>query len=179
MLPQKIVRFALCALCLACLLGADGDAPALKYNDNMADGKKSYAGAGQMIAFTLPADGTKIAGVRIHGSRYGNQRAPRENFLIYFLNQDLSQILRTEMAPYSLFAISTEGKWVDVKFKQPIEMPKDITVVLDFRAHATKGIFVSYDTSTGGKYSKVGLPGIEAKDTDLSADWMIELIPAE
>jgi len=36
-------------------------------------------------------------------------------------------------------------------------------------------VYVSYDTSTGGKHSRVGLPGIEATQTDFGGDWMVEV----
>jgi hypothetical protein len=34
---------------------------------------------------------------------------------------------------------------------------------------------VSYDTSTEGKHSKIGLPGQEAADVDFGGDWMIQV----
>jgi hypothetical protein len=81
------------------------------------------------------------------------------------------------MAPYALFERGPE-KWVEVKFARPIEVPKIFWVALDFRAGRTKGVYLSYDTSTGGKFSRVGLPGIEAKETDFGGDWMIQPLTA-
>ncbi len=44
----------------------------------------------------------------------------------------------------------------------------------------TKGVYVSYDTSTNGEYSRVGLPGDEEepKKTDFGGDWMVPVILA-
>jgi len=149
----------------------------VKYGDGQADGKKSLGGSGEMIQFTLPAGQQKIEGIRIHGSRYGSPDAPRESFLIYVLNEDLSEVISTEMAPYSLFERGGE-KWVEVKFRKPIDLPQQFWVALDFRAGPRKGVYVSYDTSTDGKQSRVGLPGMEAKPTEFTGDWMIEVLAA-
>jgi hypothetical protein len=96
--------------------------------------------------------------------------------LIYFLSPDGKEVLSTQMAPYSAFNRGEE-QWVTVRFAKPVEAPKEFWVCLDFRAQQTKGVYVSYDTSTGGKYSKSGLPGVEPSDVDFSGDWMIELLP--
>jgi RNA polymerase sigma-70 factor (ECF subfamily) len=150
----------------------------LSYNDGTADGKKSLGGTGELISFTLPDEGVKVAGIRIHGSRYGTPQAPKENFMIYFLNADMSETVATRTAPYSLFKKGAE-QWVDVKFPKPIELPKDFWVGLDFRAHQTKGVYVSIDSSTDGEHSRVGLPGIEARKPDFAGDWMIEVALAK
>jgi hypothetical protein len=117
-----------------------------------------------------------VKGLRIHGSRYGLPEAPDESFLIFFLNADRTRILHTEMAPYSLFERGAE-KRVSVSFDKPVELPERFWVVLDFRAQQRKGVYVSYDTSTGGKHSRVGLPGTPASETKFGGDWMIEAIP--
>lgn len=148
----------------------------LEYHDGNPDGKKSLGGTGEMIEFTLPATNTKIAGLRIHGSRYGLPQPPHEEFLIYFLSEDRKEIVRTEMAPYSLFERGDQ-QWVTVKFEQPIELPQTFWVVLNFRANRTKGVYVSYDTSTDGKHSRVGLPGTKTRAVQTGGDWMIEILP--
>jgi hypothetical protein len=51
----------------------------LSYNDGKADGRKSVGGSGEIISFTLPSEGQKVAGVRIHGSRYGAPTPPKED----------------------------------------------------------------------------------------------------
>ena len=65
----------------------------LKYGNGQPAGKKSLGGSGEMIRFTLPDVASKVSGIRIHGSRYGMPEAPKESFLIYFLNHDLSEVL--------------------------------------------------------------------------------------
>jgi RNA polymerase sigma-70 factor (ECF subfamily) len=154
------------------------EAPAaLKYGDGQPDGKQSLAGSGEMITFSAAKAPARVAGLRIHGSRYGMPQPPEESFLIYFLTEDRKRILHTEMAPYSLFERGPEG-WVDVTFERPLELPRTFWVALDFRPHQTKGIYVSYDSSTGGRHSLVGLPGLPAARSR-RGDWMIEAVLAE
>jgi RNA polymerase sigma factor (sigma-70 family) len=168
----------------------------VKYSDGQADGKKSLGGSGEMIEFSMPAGYSKVVGIRIHGSRYGHPQPPEESFLIYFLNHDRTRVLHTQMAPYSLFERGHE-QWVDVAFERlliGLDNSRTFWVALDFRAAATKGVYVSFDTSTGGKHSRVGLPGMPSsplkfviqaepqlggarhstEPVNFGADWMIE-----
>ena len=147
----------------------------LKHHDGTPDGKKSLGGSGEMIRFSLPSTEREVTGIRIHGSRYGRPQPPDESFLIYFLNEDFSEIVETRMAPYSLFDRGAE-KWVEVRFSRPVSPPDTFWIALDFRAHQTKGVYVSFDTSTSGSVSRMGLPGVKARETDFSGDWMVELV---
>ena len=130
----------------------------LSYGDGKPDGKKSYGGSGFMIEFEMPEGVTKIKGIRIHGSRYGVAQAPNEDFEITFLSENRDEVLHTESAPYKLFKRGKEN-WVRIPFKEEIELPKKFWVALDFNADQTKGVYVSYDTSTKGEHSRVGLAG--------------------
>lgn len=142
-------------------------------SDGTPDGHKSLGGSGELKHFTSP-DGAKAVSIRIHGSRYGTDEPPNEKFLIYFLSDDRSKILRTEMADYALFE-KGDAKWVEIEFHPRFELPAAFWVALDFRAHRTKGVYVSYDTSTGGVDSMTGLPGQPAEPVDFEGDWMIEV----
>jgi RNA polymerase sigma factor (sigma-70 family) len=157
-------------------VAADENSASLKYNDGSADGKRSIGGSGEMIEFSSSGETNKVTGVRIHGARYGNPQPPKESFLIYFLSGDQKRILHTEMAPYSLFNRGEDNNWVDVSFERPLELPKQFWVVLDFRAHQTKGVYVSYDTSSGGKHSRSGLPGLSSTPVRFGGDWMVEVM---
>ena len=87
----------------------------------------------------------------------------------------MADILHTQKAPYKLFKRG-ENEWVEVKFKKALEIPKTFWIVLDFKAHQTKGVYVSFDTSTKGIHSKIGLPGQEAADVNFGGDWMIQAL---
>jgi hypothetical protein len=149
----------------------------LSHGDGKPDGKKSYGGNGQMIRFELPEGVTKIKGIRIHGSRYGTAQAPNEDFEITFLSENRDEVLHTESAPYKLFKRGKEN-WVRVQFKEPVELPPKFWIALDFNAEQTKGVYVSYDTSTKGEYSRVGKAGDEEepKETDFGGDWMVQVM---
>jgi beta-lactamase regulating signal transducer with metallopeptidase domain len=151
----------------------------LSYGDGKADGKKSYGGGGHMIRFEMPEGVTNVRGLRIHGSRYGMPQAPDEDFEITFLSDDREEILDSQAAPYRLFKRGKEA-WVRVMFDKEVELPEKFWVALNFNAHQTKGVYLSYDTSTKGEYSRAGLPGDEEepKETDFGGDWMVQVMLA-
>jgi RNA polymerase sigma-70 factor (ECF subfamily) len=150
----------------------------LKYGDGQADGKQSLGGSGEMIRFSASKAPARVAALRIHGSRYGLPDPPDESFLIYFLTEDRKRILHTELAPYSLFERGEE-QWVEVKFERPVELAGTFWIALDFRPHQTKGVYVSFDISTGGKHSLIGLPGLPTSRPRRGGDWMIEAVLVE
>lgn len=149
----------------------------LKYGDGKADGKKSYGGSGHMIRFEMPEGVSKVKGLRMHGSRYGLPQAPKEDYEITFLNDDLDETLDSKAAPYHQFKRGKE-QWVRVLFKEPVELPEKFWIALNFNPHQTKGIYLSYDTETKGEYSRMGLPGDEEtpKKTDFDGDWMVQVM---
>jgi hypothetical protein len=151
----------------------------LSYGDGKPDGKKSYGGSGHFIRFELPERVSKVRGIRIHSSRYGYPQAPDEDAEITFLSDDRDETLHTEAAPYRMFKRGKES-WVRIMFDKEVELPKKFWVALNFNAEQTKGVYVSYDTSTKGEYSRVGLPGDddEPKETDFGGDWMIQVMLA-
>ncbi len=144
----------------------------LSYGDGTPDGKKSIAGTGEMIRFTAPAEKNSLTGIAVHAARYGYPQPPNEDVQVFVLAEDGKTVLRTEKVPYARFERG-ESRWKDLKFGQPVEVPKSFWIVLDFNAAPTKGVYVSYDTSTGGEHSRTGLPGQEPKAIAFGGDWMI------
>ena len=175
----QILGTTLTLLCVGNVVLAQTErSPAvLKYGDGKADGKKSIGGSGQMIRYSMPDKGGKARALRIHGARYGHRRPPDEDFEISFLS--VEEILHTETAPYRLFKRG-KSKWVRIKLEEELELPREFWIALDFNAEQTKGVYVSYDTSTAGKYSRVGLPGDEQpRETDFDGDWMVQILLAK
>lgn len=168
-----IQRVALLAALLPCASAAEERT--LKYHDGTADGRKSLGGSGVVVLFEAPSDGWSLKAIRIHGSRYGLPKAPAEDFYIFVTDPEAKDILQTVTAPYAKFE-RDDAKWVEVKFKKPAEVPSKFAVVLDFKAHQTKGVYVSFDTSTRGKHSRKGLPGAASSQVDFGGDWMIEAV---
>jgi hypothetical protein len=145
----------------------------VKYGDGKADGKKSIAGAGEMIEFTIPNETQRLAGIRVHCARYGYPQAPDEDVEISLVSQEETDVLHTELVPYSKFKRG-DSRWTTIKFKEPVEVPPTFWLILDFNAERTKGVYISYDTSTGGKHSRTGLPGGESKAVRFGGDWMVQ-----
>ncbi len=150
----------------------------LKYGDNKPDGKKSIAGAGEMIRFELPTEVGAVKAIRVHGSRYGYSQAPKEDFEVTILSADMKEVLHTELVPFALFKRS-KSRWTHVPFKEPVEVPQTFWVVLEFNAKARKGVYVSYDTSTKGQYSRVGTTDEDARKTKFGGDWMVQVLLAK
>lgn len=157
--------------CIAFLVASIASSATIAADDSPA-GKKSLGGSGEMIQLRMPDDTNLLAGIEVHGSRYGTSAPPQEKFLIYVLNEPMTKVVATEMAPYSLFERGEE-KWVSIKFDQPIEFPEGGWIVLNFRAGRTKGVYVSYDNNADDIRSRIGLPGIEPKETGFAGNWMI------
>jgi hypothetical protein len=147
----------------------------LKYHDGKPDGKKSIAGTGEMIQFTLPSDSQQLKGIRLHAARYGNPQAPKEDVEVSLVSEDETNVLHTEQIPYSKFKRG-ESKWTTIVFKEPVKVDKTFWVILEFNAEATKGVYVSFDSSTEGNYSKVGVPGGQSKAVTTGGDWMVEAL---
>lgn len=150
----------------------------LKYGDNKPDGKKSIAGAGEMIRFELAEPSAAVRAVRVHGSRYGYPQPPKEDFEVTLLSTDMKEVLHTELIPYSIFK-RTKSRWTHLPFKTPVDVPQEFWVVLDFNAEAKKGVYVSYDTSTKGEYSRVGRSDEDARETKFGGDWMVQVLLAK
>lgn len=151
----------------------------IEHHDGRADGKKSLGGSGHLIRFELPDGVTRVKAIRVHGSRYGTPKAPNEDFEIGFLSEDRTEILAVEHAPYGLFRRGDE-RWVTVRFKEPVALPPAFWVGLDFAPGRTKGVYVSYDTSTGGERSMTGRTQGEPESherVDFGGDWMVALLP--
>ncbi len=121
-----------------------------------------------MVHFVLPKAGEKIAGIRIHGSRYATPEPPKEQFLVYFMNPDETEVLSTQLAPYSLFSLGDEKpgkeKWVDVTFAHPVEVPQDFWVVLDFRADSQeRGLCELRHQHRRQAFAQWDCPGVESR----------------
>jgi hypothetical protein len=152
----------------------------LKRDDDKPDGKKSIAGAGEMIRFTMPEGQTNaLKSIRLHAARYGTPQPPDEDVEINILSEDMKDVVHTELVPYKLFKRQAEARWMMIPLKEPVDVPATFWIVFNFNAAATKGVYVSYDTSTKGEFSRVGLNDQDAKETDFKGDWMVQAVLAK
>jgi len=138
----------------------------LKNDDGKAAGNSSFP-LGIASAFEAPGDEEYfLTQVRIHGSRYGYPKAPKEDFHVTLCDSDFNPIADFPFA-YSKFTRS-DPKWVTLRVK-PTEVPKKFVICLDFKPERTKGVRVSHDKE--GK-SLVGLPKKRAGGFT-GGDWMV------
>ena len=147
----------------------------LKYGDGKADGRKSISGTGEMIRFTLPNRTQKLRNLKIHCARYGYPQAPDEDVVITIVSEDGSEVVHTEFVPYATFKRG-ESRWTSVRFKEEVTVPETFWVIMEFNAERTKGVYVSYDSSTDGSHSKIGTPGGERKNVTFAGDWMVQAV---
>ena len=147
----------------------------LKYGDGKPDGKKSIAGTGEMIQFTLPDTSQQLRSLKIHCARYGYPRAPDEDVEISVVSEDTTELIHTELVSYSKFRRG-ESRWTTLGFEESVDVPETFWVIIDFNAERTKGVYVSYDTSTEGKHSRTGVPGGDSKEVNFGGDWMIQAV---
>ena len=189
----RLIAVALTLLCLPVRADKQDDAPAaatekksdkksdkkemiLKYDDGKADGKRSIAGTGEIIEFELPGDDYKLKAVKLHCSRYGTPNPPKEDVEFSIVDADDSTtVLHTEQVPYATFKRG-ESRWTMVPFKKPVTVPKKFWVIVEFNAEQTKGVYLSFDTSTGGAHSKTGVAGGDSAPVTIGGDWMIQAI---
>jgi len=145
-------------------------ATVLKYDDGTAEGKKSYGGGGHAIRLERPDESNVLFGLEIFGSRYGYPEPPDEDFEIYVLDESL-KVLDTIGKPYGLFERGPE-KWVPIRIGN-IPVPKSFWIALNFNAHQTKGVYVSYDTSNPESLSMSGRPDQGFEKLGANFNWMI------
>lgn len=147
----------------------------LKYGDGKPDGKQSVAGTGEMVRFELPDESQKLLSLRIHCARYGTPQAPKENAEFSIVSDDGSEVIHQEDVPYSSFKRG-DTRWTTIRFEEPVTVPSAFWVILDFNAEQTKGVYISYDTSTGGEHSRTGVAGGEMAEVKTGGDWMVQAI---
>ncbi len=147
---------------------SDSKARELALDDGTMKGKKSIAGGGHAVQFEAPGEGWTLTAVRVHGSRYGYPRPPRENFVVFLCDEKFQPITEFEF-PYSKFERG-ESKWVTLEVK-PTKLPRTFILGVDFDPTQTKGVYVSHDKEGSGR-SFVGLPKQEAQPFK-QGDWLI------
>jgi len=169
---QKMMILAAAVWLLSSCLGG-GVPQVLSYDDDLPNGKRSIAGASEIIEFTMPAGCSQVTGIMLHGSRYGFPQAPNEDFTITLAKRDGTQI-HTELVPYSTFERGSE-RWYTIDFKKPVKVTGTFLVAVNFNAQQTKGVYVSYDTGSGCQHSYVGsLRDMEPATT--GGEWMIRAV---
>jgi hypothetical protein len=141
----------------------------LSLDDGTMAGKQSIAGGGHAVQFEVEGDSNYVTSVRLHGSRYGEPRAPKEDFNVWICDEQFKPIA-TFHFPYGSFARAAPV-WKTFKVK-PTKVPSKFIVCFGFNPHQTKGVYVSYDAEGSGN-SSIGVPGSSEPEPFEKGDWMI------
>ena len=162
------------AFCLVLAISSNGFTKevCLKHDDGSQESKKSMTGGTHAVLFDCPDDEQwYITRIAVHGSRYGAQRAPRDNFSVVVANKDLDKIAPLEK-PYKLFKRG-DPKWV--QFDIPaVRVPKKFQVMVSFNPTRTKGVYVGIDQDSTPTHSSVVFPDAsENSKSGIEGDWMI------
>jgi len=142
----------------------------LAHDDGKPIGVGSFGGSGHAVRFGAPGDDWYLAGVRIHGSRYGQWMAPREDFHVWLCDKDF-KVIADFPQRYSRFRRGNP-RWVTMSVK-PTNVPSEFVICVAFNPTQTKGVYVGYDGSVNGN-SYVGLAGKPGAGFD-KGDWMIRV----
>ena len=105
-------------------------------------GKQSVAVSGHAISYESSAKQPFVRSILIHGARYGQEYDPTATNFEIAICDKLTPLVRFS-ASYAHFSqhIFT---WVEIRLPKPVLVPRRFRVVVDFRATATKGVYVGY-----------------------------------
>lgn len=142
----------------------------LAHDDGKSAGKLSNGGSGHAVRFKASA-GSVLEGIRIYGSRYGDAKAPNEDFSVWLCDTDYNPIEEFKF-PYSKFAKRGELNWVNLK-TATTALPDEFIICVGFDPHQTKGIYMHHDGQSSGN-SLSGLP--REMEPYNKGDWMIRAI---
>ena len=141
----------------------------LQGDDDTPDGRRSIAGAAQARKFTA-GDHACLTAAWLRASRYGAQRPPTTTFDI-ILCDDQFRPIATWQKPRAAFPRG-EAQWVRLDVP-PTLVPPTFYLCVNFKATATNGIYLDFDTSTQNN-SVTGTPG-KVPHPFNQGDWMIRV----
>jgi hypothetical protein len=140
----------------------------LAQDDGQPASKRSLGGNGHAVGFEAPGDNWFLTAFRIHGSRYGSEEPPAEDFHVWLCDAEF-KVIADFPFPYARFERGAE-QWVTFAVK-PTQAPARFIIGVSFNPTATKGVYVSYD-GQGGGHSFAGLPG-QPLNVFKDGNWLI------
>jgi hypothetical protein len=155
------------------LTSLSGQTVKLPPNSGTETSRMSIGGSGEGRKFAAPSNGDwYITAVWVYGSRYGDEKPPSTMFDIALSDAD-AKLISIWKGPYASFPFATQGDaWA--RFGVPsTHVPTNFYVTLNFRASASSGVYVAYDSSTKGN-SIESLPG-KPPHAFADGDWMIRV----
>ncbi len=162
---------ALAACIVSSCLSQGGIPRTIGFVDDTPDGQRSIGGAAKIVEFDMPDGCSRVNGIMLYGSRYGYPQAPAEDFTVTIAKADGSGAKDVKV-PYGTIEWGNK-KWYTITFKKPVKIRGKFLVAVDFNAQPTKGVYVSYDTSSGNAHSYVG--SVTSKNlSEYGGEWMIK-----
>ena len=147
-----------------------GQLLALSHDDGRQAGKRSIAGSGHAVRFTVPGNSWYLTSVQVYGSRYGYPAPPREDFHVWSCDSDF-KVIADFPQPYSKFR-RANPRWVNLPV-EPTNVPSEFVICVAFNPTGTKGVYVGHDKSTS-RNSFTGLAGQKGQPFS-QGDWMIRV----
>ncbi len=148
----------------------------LKNDDDRSSGRKSIAGGTHVVKFD--DGGGQLVAVRIYGSRYGEDRAPNEDFYVYVYDKDMVLIEKYEF-PYGRFMKGDKGGnprgWVMLKVK-PVMVPDEFYLAVNFNPEKTKGVYVHHDGGASCNSFVSSMQNPDSLKAFERGDWMVRAI---
>lgn len=141
----------------------------LSHDNGAMAGKLSINGSGHAVKFKVDGDSWYVTSVRLHGSRYGEPRPPKEKFKVWICDAQFQPIAMFRF-PYSSYTRS-DPVWKSFRIR-PTRVPEDFIICFGFNPQRTKGIYASYDDKPS-ETSLVGLPGEGQPKPFAKGNWLI------
>ena len=146
-----------------------GEVRELSHDNGQMAGKSSIAGGGHAVRFKVDGDSWYVTSVRLHGSRYGEPRAPKEDFNVWLCDAQLKPFA-TFRFPYGAYTRGNPG-WKRFRIR-PTRVPAEFVVCFGFNPQRTKGVYVSYDDKPSDD-SMIGLPDKGEPKPFAKGNWLI------
>jgi hypothetical protein len=146
-----------------------GEVRELSHDNGKKASQSSIPGGGHAVRFQVDGNSWYVTSLKLHGSRYGEPRPPKEDFNVWICDAQWKP-LATFHFPYSSY---TRGNpdWKTFRIR-PTRVPQEFIVCFGFNPQQTKGVFVSYDDQPS-KTSMIGVPGKGQPTTFAKGNWLI------
>ena len=165
------VRLVVASFVAVAVIALPVCADVLQYGGGQPFGKRSFGGGGHLVLFDAGKDGRWLNRIEMHGSRYGTEMPPEEDFHLYIVDAQ-QHVLRDIPLPYSLW-IRGADYWRDLP-APPIQVPQHFGIGLTFNAQATKGVYVGTTKVDPPGHSFSWVPGSPGQSMG-AEDWLVRV----
>jgi len=163
-------------------VGPDEANPAiyLRHGDGVWEDRQSMGGAGQIVEFETPDDGTYVVDrVLVSAGFYGRPDDGQGNMIEVSICGPAGLAVASKTFLYSEFYRSSSPSWASLPMDEDIQVSGTFYVVTNMNSRQTPGVYVGYDSDGDGDYSQLGTPGNMAewkppKGDQATTNWCID-----